>query len=85
MYDSHQGPVTALKDVDFRCTAASSCACWGPSAAGKSTLIRIPAGLESHNSGQVAARWAAGGRARQDRGMVFQGYTLFPWLTVKRT
>lgn len=56
----------------------------GPSGCGKSTFIRIVAGLETLTSGEVLVDGQAVNGPGSDRGMVFQGYTLFPWLTVKR-
>ncbi len=55
----------------------------GPSGCGKSTLARIVAGLDEASSGEVLLDGAAVDGPGPDRGMVFQGYTLFPWLTVK--
>ena len=56
----------------------------GPSGCGKSTLLRIIAGLDECSGGTILLNgkevWGPG----PDRGMVFQGYTLFPWRTVKR-
>ncbi len=56
----------------------------GPSGCGKSTLIRIVAGLDEATGGEILLDGKAVAGPGPDRGMVFQGYTLFPWLTVKR-
>lgn len=56
----------------------------GPSGCGKSTFIRIVAGLDEASAGVVRLNGSPITGPGADRGMVFQGYTLFPWLTVKR-
>lgn len=83
-YDSAQGPVTALRDINFKTHRREFVCVIGPSGCGKSTLIRILAGLESSTGGQVLLDNKAVSGPGPERGMVFQGYTLFPWLTVKK-
>src|SRR5678809_181419 len=56
----------------------------GPSGCGKSTFIRIVAGLEEASGGAIRLDGKPIYGPGSDRGMVFQGYTLFPWRTVKQ-
>ena len=55
----------------------------GPSGCGKSTLLRIVAGLDRQTGGEVMLEGRRIDGPGADRGMVFQSYTLFPWLTVR--
>ncbi len=54
----------------------------GPSGCGKSSLLYLIAGLEERTAGTITVGGKAVAGPGADRGMVFQGYTLFPWLTV---
>ena len=65
-----------VEDNDFICIL-------GPSGCGKSTLLRIVAGLDTPTTGRVLLDGLHVERPGPDRGMVFQSYTLFPWLTVR--
>lgn len=78
------GEVTALKGVEFNVFRREFMCVIGPSGCGKSTLIRILAGLETETSGSVLLDGERFSGPGPDRGMVFQSYTLFPWLTVKQ-
>lgn len=78
------GMVTALRDVSFEVYRREFMCVIGPSGCGKSTLIRILAGLEDASGGQVLLDGKLVSGPGPDRGMVFQSYTLFPWLTVKQ-
>jgi NitT/TauT family transport system ATP-binding protein len=79
-----QGECTALNDISFKTHRREFVCVIGPSGCGKSTLIRILAGLERPTSGEVLLDGKPVEGPGADRGMVFQGYTLFPWLTVKK-
>ena len=78
------GDTLALKDIGFTTHRREFLCIVGPSGCGKSTLARILAGLEQHSEGEVLLDGKPVRGPGRDRGMVFQGYTLFPWLTVKR-
>ena len=75
-------PMTALTPVDLNVAENDFITLLGPSGCGKSTLLRIIAGLDRPSSGRVMLDGRAVEGPGPDRGMVFQSYTLFPWLTV---
>ncbi|RQU76235.1 ABC transporter ATP-binding protein [Burkholderia cenocepacia] len=79
-----QGECVALDDISFRTHRREFVCVIGPSGCGKSTLIRILAGLDAQTTGDVLLDGKPVDGPGADRGMVFQGYTLFPWLTVKK-
>jgi len=83
-YRSAQGEVDALRDINFSVHRREFVCVIGPSGCGKSTLARILAGLDHHTSGEALLDGKAITGPGPDRGMVFQGYSLFPWLTVKK-
>ena len=83
-FDTPHGRVTALKNINFKAHKREFVCVIGPSGCGKSTLIRILAGLETETSGKMLLDGKEVHGPGPDRGMVFQGYTLFPWLTVKK-
>jgi NitT/TauT family transport system ATP-binding protein len=83
IFTSGAGEHIALRDVSFKVHRRELVCVIGPSGCGKSTLIRIIAGLEEPSSGRVLLEGSPVSGPGSDRGMVFQGYTLFPWLTVK--
>jgi ABC-type nitrate/sulfonate/bicarbonate transport system ATPase subunit len=76
-------PTRALEPINLSVGDNDFVTILGPSGCGKSTLLRIVAGLDRPTSGRVilGGREVIGPGA--DRGMVFQSYTLFPWLTVR--
>jgi len=74
----------ALHDINFSTYRREFLCVIGASGCGKSTLARIIAGLEEKTAGEVILENRPVDGPGTDRGMVFQGYTLFPWLTVKK-
>lgn len=84
IFTSHTGQeVHALKDIDLVVKEKEFAVIVGPSGCGKSTLLNIVGGLEKATSGTVEVYGNKVFEPGADRGMVFQGYSLFPWLTVK--
>ena len=81
-FASAQGETVAVQATDLDVADNDFVTILGPSGCGKSTLLRIVAGLDQPTAGEVllAVQRLAGPGA--DRGMVFQSYTLFPWLSV---
>jgi len=77
-------PTEALSRTDLSVADNDFIAILGPSGCGKSTLLRIVAGLEKPTTGEVLLDGQAVTAPGPDRGMVFQSYTLFPWLTVEQ-
>src|SRR5436305_14104549 len=72
----------ALDATDLQVAENDFVTILGPSGCGKSTLLRIVAGLDEPTSGEVLLDGRRIEGPGADRGMVFQSYTLFPWLSV---
>jgi len=81
-YDSREGRVIALTDVDLEVGEGEFTAIVGPSGCGKSTLLYILGGFLRADAGIVEVGGRAVSAPGVDRGVVFQEYALFPWLTV---
>jgi NitT/TauT family transport system ATP-binding protein len=73
-----------LQDINFQLHPREFVCLVGSSGCGKSTLLNIVAGLASPSAGQVLVDGQPVSGPGSDRGMVFQGYTLYPWLTVSQ-
>lgn len=80
----YEGGVEALKNVSLTFPRGKLSTLLGPSGCGKTTLLKIIAGLISHNTGEV---WVQGKRVERpgsERAFVFQDFALLPWATVLR-
>ena len=74
--------VTALQPTSLSVGDNDFVTILGPSGCGKSTLLRMIAGLDRPTSGTITLDGRKITGPGPDRGMVFQSYTLFPWLTI---
>jgi ABC-type nitrate/sulfonate/bicarbonate transport system ATPase subunit len=82
---SRQAPPTeALRPVSLDVADNDFITVLGPSGCGKSTLLRLVAGLEEPSTGEILLDDVPIRGPGVDRGVVFQSYTLFPWLSVRR-
>lgn len=83
VYESKKSRFEALSNIDLAIGPNEFVTVVGPSGCGKSTLLRIVAGLDELTGGSVTLDGDEIVGPGAERGMVFQGYTLFPWLTVR--
>lgn len=83
-FSTGKGVVTAIDKLSFKTHRREFLCIIGPSGCGKSTLARILAGLDEASSGKVLLDGKPVKGPGRERGMVFQGYTLFPWLSVRQ-
>ena len=84
IYDGRQGKMVALNGVDLDIYENEFICVVGPSGCGKSTLLNIIAGLLEPTSGAVYLDGKKVEGTGTERGVVFQQYALFPWLTVMK-
>src|SRR5690606_2307740 len=78
------GKFTALDNVSLTLYEGEVVSFIGPSGCGKTTMLRIIAGLELPTRGRLLAHGAPTHGPGPDRGMIFQAYTSFPWLTAQQ-
>jgi len=83
-FETKDGPHLAFERTSLDVHRREFICIIGPSGCGKSTLIRIVAGLEDSSAGEILVDGHPVSGPGPDRGMVFQGYTLFPWRTVRQ-
>jgi NitT/TauT family transport system ATP-binding protein len=78
------GALPVLDDINLQVNSGEFVCVVGASGSGKSTLLRLVAGLEQPSSGEICVDGLRVTGPGSDRGMVFQHYTLYPWLTVQK-
>jgi len=83
VFPTKSGEMVALDQTSFSVNDGEFVTILGPSGCGKSTILRIVAGLEQPSSGRVLLDGKEVKEPGPDRGMVFQSYTLYPWLSVE--
>jgi len=76
--------ITALKDINLHIESGEFVCAVGASGSGKSTLLRLIAGLDFPTSGKITVDNELVTGPGVDRGLVFQKYTLYPWMTVQK-
>lgn len=79
-----RAPFKAVDDVSFEVENNEICVLLGPSGCGKSTVLRMVAGLEEPTAGTIELADEEICGPSRERGMVFQSYTSFDWLTVQK-
>jgi NitT/TauT family transport system ATP-binding protein len=83
-YPGKKGETLALTPTSLTMQESELVSIVGPSGCGKSTLLHIVGGLIEPTSGELFLDGKPFSGPDAQRGMVFQGYTLFPWLTVRQ-
>jgi len=84
VFEGRGGEVVALDGADFEIAEKEFVTVIGTSGCGKSTMLSIIAGLEEESEGEVLVDGEPVHGPGRDRGVVFQSYTLFPWMTAQK-
>jgi len=82
-FNTKEGALVVLKDINMTIQRGEFICAVGASGSGKSTLLRQIAGLDSPTAGEVKIDGVRVTGPGPDRGMVFQHYTLYPWMNVQ--
>lgn len=80
-YETARGTIKSLDNVDLEVASGEFITLVGPSGCGKSTMLNLMAGLLSPTSGELLVNGREVTGPGPDRGVIFQQYALFPWLT----
>lgn len=83
-FQTRQGSIVALKDINVNIEQGEFICAVGASGSGKSTLLRLIAGLDTPTAGEIHVGGKPVTGPGPDRGMVFQKYTLYPWMNVQQ-
>jgi NitT/TauT family transport system ATP-binding protein len=83
-FDTRHGTLDAVSDVSIHVQPGEFVSLIGPSGCGKSTLLNVVAGFLEPSSGQTLLDGRPICGPGSDRGVVFQQYSLFPWMTVRK-
>ncbi len=84
IFPLQEGNLTVLDDINLTVQNQEFISLVGASGSGKSTLLSLIAGLEAPTQGEILQQGRPVTQPSAERGLVFQSYTLFPWLTVRQ-